>query len=440
MSLPLITVWAERDSPRLRYVLDWLMRERLGLRYRLTTDREEAASAAHCISYGRPEHGLSLHDAGLLWQSGVGAQNPASGEWEGLCALFYLPESPCDIRFDMLSGIFYLLTRYEEYLPFSPDRHGRYPAEGSILHQLGVLERPAVDEWVEALRLFLQEAWGIDIPPGKFRFRASYDIDIAWSFRYKGLARNIGAGLGDLLRDRRRFLQRLHVLGGREDDPYNAYVWLGSMHLQYGLDPIWFFLAALQPSRFDKNIPPRHPQMSALIRGFSESMDTGMHPSYFADSVPGRLAEEKSIMEDITGKPVTISRQHYIRLRFPGTYHALIAAGITDDYSMGYSTHFGFRAGTGSSFLWYDLSTEAVTGLRVHPFVFMDTTGRFDLGLSPEESFQRLDGIAEKLIAAHGTLITVMHNFSLGSDGGWAGWREAYGGFVARISRFREGS
>jgi hypothetical protein len=436
LSLPRITVYAAHDSPRLRYVLDWLLSERLGLTYRVTEDEAEALAADFCLAYGWLEHVPSIHASTLLREVGIAPRMINSHEWQGLHTLFFDEDSACDIQFDMLAGIFFLLTRYEEYYDFEPDRHGRYPATQSLLYRDNVLERPVADEWVEALRLFLQEVWGIAIPAGKFSFLPTYDIDIAWSYVHKGLLRSIGGSLQDLVRmNWRRFRQRIRVLNGQEPDPYNAFVWLSGQHMACGLTPVWFFLAALRPSRFDKNIPPKHPRMAALINAFSLGAPVGMHPSYYTDSQPTRMSGEKAALESIIGRPVTISRQHYIKLRFPHTYRALIAAGIADDYSMGYSTHFGFRAGTSAPFLWYDLLAEQASSLRVHPFAFMDTTGHYDLGLSAGESFQRLYAMAEKLIAANGRLITVFHNFSLGTDAAWAGWRKGYESFLGRITR-----
>jgi hypothetical protein len=97
---------------------------------------------------------------------------------------------------------------------------------------------------------------------------------------------------------------------------------------------------------------------------------------------------------------------------------------------MGYGSRSGFRAGTGRSFLWYDLTTESTTPLRVHPFCFMDSTAHFEEGLSPDEAFTKLDQMRARLMLTHSSLVTVFHNFSLGSDKGWDGWAERYEQFL----------
>ncbi len=421
-----VTVWAKSHSPRLRYVLDWLLKERLGLEYSLTGDSAEVLKAEAGLAYGWLDGPPSIHDAGLLWETGIRELKPEFADWEGLQALFPDGESACDIQFDMLSGIFYLLSRYEEYLPFPPDRHGRYPAAASVLFPL--LERPVVDEWVESLRQFLEQVWQVPIPARPFSYEASYDIDIAWKYRNKGWKRNLGAGLKDLLRGRFGLLrERMRPGAG---DPWDAHVFLFAQHMMDELPPLYFVLAAAEPSAFDKNISPEHPRMSSLIQAFAGGGRIGMHPSYYSDSKPGRLEAEKATLERLSGRSIVRSRQHFIRLLFPATYRLLLAAGITDDYSMGYSTSFGFRAGTGMPFSWYDLEREQASTLRVHPFAFMDTTGHYDLGLDAEEAFLRLRRMTERLIAANSRLITIMHNFSLGTDAEWPGWRGSYEAFL----------
>ncbi len=433
-ALPTVTVWAMQDSPRMRYVLDWLLEERLGLSYQLTHDKVEAEAAQHCIAYGFIEGAASIRAMGLLWETDIRQQEIRTAEWEGLHTLFFDESSPCDIQFDLFAGIFYLLARYEEYLPFTPDRHNRFPAQQSILFP--VLDRPIVDEWVEAFRQFLEQVWNMAIPKKPFSFQASYDIDIAWSYQFKGFRRTVGATLKDIVSGNlSRVTERMRVLRGAAKDPYESFVWMLGQHMDDEVRPLYFILAAAKPSPFDKNISPAHLRMASLIKALDGSGRLGLHPSYYSDVVPQKLKAEQQTLERITGHPIHTSRQHFIKLRFPQTYQALIAAGITDDWSMGYSTHFGFRAGTSLPFLWYDLEREEITGMRIHPFAFMDSTAHYDLSLSAEEAFARLREMADKLAACGGQLVTVMHNYSLGSDAAWKGWAKAYERFLNDVGR-----
>jgi hypothetical protein len=159
----------------------------------------------------------------------------------------------------------------------------------------------------------------------------------------------------------------------------------------------------------------------------------GIHPSYYATS-KALLDKEKATLEEITGFKVHQSRQHYIKLKIPDTYHLLASCGITEDYSMGYGTHLGFRAGTGSSFLWYNLENGQATAMRIHPFCFMDTTAHYEQGLTPAQAFEALGTMAAQLKEANSTLVTIFHNFSLGTAREWHGWADAYKHFLAQES------
>lgn len=431
-----IVVYSTVSSPRITYVLDWLLKERLRVPYRLEIlavhGREQeqmvAADGGVCAIY----YGISVPDmvcipsTGLMSQAGMQRQEPMAGEWCGVPTLFASIEEGYTIPFDVFSAIFYLLSRYEEYYTHTPDKHGRYPATESILYSNGWLQRPLVDEWIHALRGELEKTYRMKLPEPSFSFSATYDIDMAYSHLHKGVGRIAGAFLRALLQaDLRQINQRTRVLKKKQKDPYDSFRWMRQIHREYGISPTYFVLSALRTTRFDKNIHPQHPAMVRVIKNLAKEGMVGIHPSYYATDGPA-MQQEKHVLEQITGQGTAISRQHYIRAMMPHTQRMLMAQGITDDYSMGYGTHLGFRAGTGSPFPWYDLEQEQQTKLRIHPFCFMDTTARFDAALDAHQAFERLEAMTATLRKTGGVLVTVFHNFSLGTAEEWKGWRQAY--------------
>lgn len=422
-----LTIYAPRDSPRLRYILDWIFKDCLGVSYSLT---RRPADDAH-IAYGTGGRAaITIPDLGLLWQTGLPTRAPHFQEGGVKAGVF---------AFDIFSAAFYLISRCEEYADFLPDTHGRFPHTASILHEKGFLERPIVDAWVERLRIALINHCGLDVQKPAFHFQPTYDIDIAYAYHHKGLKRT----LGGLLRDARAgnlgiVRERFGVLGRGVADPYDAYAFLRNLHAEHRLKPRYFFLAAQKPTAWDKNISPAHPAFKSLVQEAALQGEVGMHPSYHSSEKEALIQEEKTSVEKALDKQVTHSRQHFIRLRFPQTYRALLDAGIADDWSMGYPEAPGFRAGTSRSFRWYDLAREEATALRVHPFSFMDVTARDYLGWSAEEAAQNLRAQRDLLQQLGGTLTTVFHNFSLGTARDWAGWKEAYENFVAETDAISE--
>ncbi len=418
-----LTIYAPRDSPRLRYILDWIFTDCLGLEYALT---RRPADDAH-VAYGTGGRAaITIPDAGLLWQKGHAQHAPHFQEGGVKAGVF---------AFDIFSAVFYLLARCEEYTDFTPDAHGRFPHTASILHEEGFLERPIVDAWVERLRIALVNHCRLDIPKPAFRFQPTYDIDIAYAYHHKGLKRT----LGGLFRDAKAgnlggVRERLGVLGRGAVDPYDAYAFLRKLHAEHGLKPHYFFLAAQKTTAWDKNISPAHPAFKSLVQDAAMQGEVGLHPSYFSSGKEILILEEKKAVEKAAGRSVAASRQHFIRLLLPHTYRALTHAGVTNDWSMGYPDAIGFRAGTSRPFPWYDLEREAQTSLRVHPFSFMDVTARDYEKWPVEEAFQKLRAQRDLLQQLGGTLTTVFHNFSLGTAEDWVGWREAYKSFVVETA------
>jgi hypothetical protein len=209
---------------------------------------------------------------------------------------------------------------------------------------------------------------------------------------------------------------------------------MDELHQQYSLSPVYFFLVAKEKGRYDKNTDISDPEFRELLHSISSKYEVGLHPSWISGDMPSLLAKEKKALEKIIDHPVDTSRQHFIRFDLPVTYQRLIAAGITEDYSMGYGTINGFRASVATPFYWYDLKNEQATELLVHPFCFMDANAFYEQKLSPEAALEELLELYKSIRSVNGTMITIWHNNFLGSDEAFAGWKEVYREFVEVVS------
>ena len=99
-----------------------------------------------------------------------------------------------------------------------------------------------------------------------------------------------------------------------------------------------------------------------------------MHPSYASNEAYHVLNSEYEELKKILARKPKASRQNYLMLRFPETYRNLIKLGIKKDYSLGYGTDTGFRAGIARPFYFYDMLKEEKTSLRLMTFQVMDRT------------------------------------------------------------------
>jgi hypothetical protein len=195
LNMESIVVYSANNSTRLQYVLDWLLKERFHLDYRITSEEREVANLPFFISYGKQfPNSISIPDEGLLWEKEIKRPEPKTGLWNDVPVIFAATSEGFTLPFDLFSAVFFLISRYEEYYPFTPDKHGRYPATASILHKNGWLQRPLADEWVTMFRkLLVAAAPGLITYTPHFHFRPTYDIDMAYSHLYKGFGRIFGA-------------------------------------------------------------------------------------------------------------------------------------------------------------------------------------------------------------------------------------------------------
>ena len=110
----------------------------------------------------------------------------------------------------------------------------------------------------------------------------------------------------------------------------------------------------------------------------------------------------------------------------PLSYQILIDLDITDDYTMGYATLPGFRAGIADTYRFFDLDHDNVTNLNIHPFAVMDGTLRDYLDLNIEESFEKTAHLIDEVKAVNGTFILLWHNETLSDEKRWTGWKALY--------------
>ena len=70
--------------------------------------------------------------------------------------------------FDIFGASFFMLSRYEEYLPHIKDEYGRFEAKESLAFKYGFLEIPIVDKWVQILKIeILKKYPSVNFPKKK---------------------------------------------------------------------------------------------------------------------------------------------------------------------------------------------------------------------------------------------------------------------------------
>jgi hypothetical protein len=428
-----LLIFTRQKSSRLSYILDVLFGHILQFPFQTTTDngffQNWKGPKINYSSEAISQDEIWLAPSTLLFSQGIKTMDPQVIRHNGVPAAFFHKHTEADLPFDPFAFCFYLISRYEEYTASEMDfdSHGRFKATASLAYQHQFLDQAVVNQWMLYLKNNIAARWPqTTFPNIPFQYIPTYDIDLAWAYRERPFWRMLGGSLRDLAAGKRdALLYRWKVLTQKKKDPFDTYHYLQSLHTAHALKPIFFFLLA-NPSRYDRNISPRNPQLKQLIQTICEVHPVGIHPSYQSHEKPVLLKTEIGRLAAITQKPVDSSRFHFLKFRLPVAYRRLLQAGILHDYSMGYASQAGFRAGIATAYPWYDLEKEAPTPLMIHPFAIMDGTLKNYLGFSPNEGLEVVKNLIQHTASVKGTFITLWHNSSFSYIEGWEKWKEMY--------------
>lgn len=432
-------VYANKITSRLKYITDFIGNEIIGQPFHVIDDVEAfKLTEGPKINYSENRIGadeLWIINHNLLFEEGSRDQHISCFN-NGENKAFFRSEG--EFPFDIFAASFYLLSRYEEYLPHKKDNYGRYAHENSLAYKEEFLHLPLINIWLEDLKMILKSKFpSLNLFQSQFIFQPTYDIDEAFAYRHKPIVKNIGGAIQSLLNGQSQNLsQRFKVLLGKEQDPYNAFDWMDQLHRKFNLDPVYFFHVAIEKGLYDKNISPFVPAMQKLISEHATKYNVGIHPSWKTGDDESFYEKEIEVLEKLSERKITKSRQHYIRFQLPQTFRKLISLGIKEDYSMGYGSINGFRASVATSFYWYDLEKEEKTNLLLHPFCFMEANSFFEQQYLPQRAYEEMMHYYNVIRAVNGKMISIWHNSFLGTYPFFQGWKDIYESFIKTISNY----
>jgi peptidoglycan/xylan/chitin deacetylase (PgdA/CDA1 family) len=351
---------------------------------------------------------------------------------------------------ELLRATFALLSREEERLVATRDRWECFAGTASRLFELGVLERPLVNEWARLLAARLT-AWAgargqalepAPAWPGGARFAAmlSHDVD---EVRYGSVAE--GVRLLALARGPRSYALRAGLtqvargLAARGRDPYwNFERWLAAEERR-GFTSSFYFCAGAPRRRHEYDARYRladrvdfagaRGTVASLMRTLADrGWDVGLHGSYLSHVDAADLAAQRAEIARASGAPAVGTRQHYLRFDVARTFAAQEAAGFDHDSTLGYNEALGFRAGIAAPFHPWDAAARAPHALLELPLSTMDGTLFRTLGLSAEAAAARVRAQLEAVERVGGLAVLLWHPNSADEShypGWWATWEAA---------------
>lgn len=433
----MLLIHTPRLTNRLGYTLNVIFRHILHMDFSITTDAEHFGQYGGAkLSYGRQKvgEGLFVKSNGLLFRTSIEEQEPRCCQIDGQWILFPTHGRDIDLPFDIFSAAFFMVSRYEEYLPHREDMHRRFNATESLAFREGFLEEPVVEQWAMMLREKLAARYpDLALPDLSYRFVQTVDIDAAWSYLHKGFFRSTLGLFRDLLgrRDIVEVRRRIRVLLHREEDPFDTFDYIISSWQRVPDAYLLFFTLLADYDQYDKPVGHSNPYMRQLVQHLGDYAKMGIHPGYYSMENPKNVDIEEKRLEEILHRAIVRSRYHFLRLQLPLSYRILLHSGIRHDYTMGFADAPGFRAGISTEFPFYDLERDLETELMIHPFCVMDTTLQKYLRLTPGEALARYRTLIDSVRKVNGTFSCIVHNQNLCELYGWEGWRHTYEGMLA---------
>ena len=313
------------------------------------------------------------------------------------------------------------------------DKYDRLVAKRSLQHMVGLRELPAVNHYVECLRVWMEGRCCIEthrlLPEGcRAAVVLTHDVDDPSD---PGDPRHVlGVALNSLRTGGRRLAASYWSAGfigraalSRVRRP-NARHWLFTelvaAESRRGFKSTFFFAPL---SRFDRlgcdldvayDIrDKRFRPVFDLLR--EQGFGVGVHLSYGALDDAARIRQEREVVETTAGCDVIVSRHHYWHMTRP-MWRSLAAhadAGLTFDSSVSFQDLPGFRLGVALPFEpWDPDSQQTITTVQI-PTMVMDTM-LFDggSGAGLERALDRFDSLLNSLKGARGIAAIDWHEYT----------------------------
>jgi hypothetical protein len=373
------------------------------------------------MSYGAQPLGSEffVKSNGLLFEQGLSDVEISVQKWDNTKCFFYVGEKS-SLPFDIFSAAFLLLSRYEEYLPHVKDEYGRFTKEHSIAYQHKFLHQPVVDLWAYKLKAALEDYFPeITFQKRSFNIHPIIDIPMAYFFKNKGLLRTIGGFFSDITQLKfRNFYDRFLVLFGLKKDPYNTFNYIINRQKKSKQKFDVFFLVG-DYSTYDKSVNLNKKEFVTHIKSIRDYCNVGLKSSFLALDDFEKLKEEKNRLDAVINSHTTKARASFSKVNLPTTYRHYVDLEIQSDFSMGYPDTIGFRAGTCTPFLFYDLDFEVQTPLMIHPYQLMDFSLLDHTSLLDKK--ETLIRAIQEVKNVNGTFTPIFHNYTFS---GWDRWTD----------------
>ncbi|MGB0788866.1 MAG: hypothetical protein ACPGQR_04960, partial [Marinirhabdus sp.] len=228
-----------------------------------------------------------------------------------------------------------------------------------------------------------------------------------YEFLEKGLFRTVTGAMHDLGKGNfKRVLERVRVRLKLKKDPCDNYDWV--LNKSKGAKwPVSFFFILGEAPHFEQSINTYRKNYAKLIKHVGDYKNVGLIFSHKALRDFNMMKKEKKRMDNIRHQETQITMHACNLVQLPGLYRNLVELEVKQDFTLYYRDTPGFRAGTCTPFLFYDLDFEIKTPLIVQPISLCSTISETENTEGVSKIFNTLQNEV-KIVG--GTLAVVFSN------------------------------
>ena len=352
----------------------------------------------------------------------------------------------CNINYDFIGLIFFMLARVEEHDFVSGDVHNRFLSKHSILNNYDLTDRPIVDEWIFLIRsIFKYYIKNIKLQKSYYKLCISHDVDRPARYNFASKTTRTKRFVKDIFFSKRyseffKLVKCFLVTNSNDipkDDDYNTFDWILNNPNWSKYETSFFFMSGKTGHDSDPDYHLKSPAIQNLLEKIHcKNGVIGIHPSYYTFNNYDKLKIEfenfarynKYLGND--GFPL-INRMHYLRFGFPETLLYLEKLGVTVDESMGFADKVGFRCGTSYEYPAFDLINNKELKIIIKPLLAMQWSLNSPnyMNLNIEDGFRYLNKINQQTRLYGGKFTYLVHNdefFDLGEK-----FRHEFESFIA---------
>lgn len=297
---------------------------------------------------------------------------------------------------DYIGSCFYMINCLQEYADYPKDFLGRFTFESSYQYRFNCAEDHLVLKYFQEIA---KRIYGHVIPLRRSMYSLSHDIDFLHRGWNKALKKSIFKG----------DIKKLFQLAARRvkgEAPLQNLSEIISDEKQYEMASIFFFLPVNGASPYEGVSNADYTMESSYVQEILSQIkqstwhNLGLHKSIGETS----FADELKLLQSKR------NRFHYLKFQIPEVYQLLEQAEIDYDYSLGFSTHIGFRNSYGLPYKPFNPLNNTSCKTWFIPLLIMDSSMHYFMGL--ESAASKFDAV-QNFIHKHkeSTVISLLwHN------------------------------